>query len=384
MMTRVGIAGSGYIARGLTAAIEAAPDMDVSCVLTRQDPASRTDFPRAGLLTTSLDRLIDEADVIVECSGDVLHATAVVDAALTAGLPVVTMDAEMQVTTGSYFVGRGILSEAEGDQPGCLAALAEEARQMGFEPLVYGNVKGFLNLEPSPEDMDYWAARQGISLDKCIAFTDGTKVQIEQALVANGLAAGIASDGLLGIREDDLRQGALKLADVAARRGHAVSDFVVCPTAPPGVFVVATHQPEQQSYLRNFKLGEGPHYLLLRNYHLCHLEIGKTIRRVVTGGPPLLDNSYSPNVGVAAVAKRAMPRGYVFGRGIGSFDTRGIAVRIAENPRHVPIGLLEGAISTRRLERGQMLTCDDVDIPDSLAYRTWRYIAGRERPEREG
>jgi predicted homoserine dehydrogenase-like protein len=253
---------------------------------------------------------------------------------------------------------------------------------MGFQPLVYGNVKGFLNLEPSREDMDYWAARQGISLDKCISFTDGTKVQFEQALVANGLAAGIASDGLLGVREDDLKRGALKLADVATQRGHAISDFVVCPTGPPGVFVVGTHQSEQQSYLRNFKLGEGPYYLLLRNYHLCHLEIGKTIRRVVAGGPPLLDNSCNPTVGVAAVTKHAIPRGYVFGRNIGSFDTRGIAVRITENPRHVPIGLLAGAVSTRPLEHGRMLTCDDVDIPDSLAYRAWRSIAARERPER--
>jgi predicted dinucleotide-utilizing enzyme len=82
-MTRVGIAGSGYLARGLTAAIEAAPDMDVSCVLTRQDPASRTDFPRAELLTTSIDEIVDRSDLVVECSGDVRHATVVVDAVLT-------------------------------------------------------------------------------------------------------------------------------------------------------------------------------------------------------------------------------------------------------------------------------------------------------------
>ncbi len=384
MMTRVGIVGSGYIARGLVLALQGQDDLGVSRVLTRTNPSQRNDFPRAELLTTSIDEIVDRSDLVVECSGDVLHATVVVDAVLRAGLPAVTMDAEMQVTTGSYFVGRGLITEAEGDQPGCLAALAEEARQMGFQPLVYGNVKGFLNLEPSPEDMDYWAARQGLSLDKCISFTDGTKVQFEQALVANGLAAGIASDGLIGMREDDLKQGALKLADVATRRGHAISDFVVCPTGPPGVFVVGTHQSEQQLYLRNFKLGEGPHYLLLRNYHLCHLEIGKTIRRVVAGGPALLDNSYSPTVGVAAVTKRAIPRGHVFGRNIGSFDTRGIAVRIAENPGHVPIGLLAGAVSTRPLEHGQMLTCDDVDVPDSLAYRAWRSIAARERPEREG
>ena len=351
--------------------------MKVSRVLTRTPPGSRGDFPRAELLTTSLNELVDNSDVVVECSGSVVHATNAVDIALGAGLPVVTMDAEMQVTTGSYFVGRGVFTEAEGDQPGCLAALAEEAVAMGFHPLVYGNVKGFLNLEPSPEDMTYWAARQGISLDKCIAFTDGTKVQIEQALVANGLKAGIAADGLLSLSDHDLNNAAVQLAAAASETGHSVSDFVVCPKAPPGVFIVGTHQPEQQLYLRNFKLGDGPYYMLLRNFHLCHLEVGKTIRRVAQGNSPLLNNSRTPTVGVAAVTKRPLPSGYVIERAIGSFDTRGIAVRLAGNPRHVPIGLLNGAVAKRALEHGQLVTWDDVDIPESPALTAWRSIATR-------
>jgi len=377
MTTRVGIVGSGYISRGLIAGLQAAPDMDVSCVLTRSHVASRPDFPYAPLLTTSLDRLLNDCDVVVECSGSVVHATVVIDAALGAGIPVVTMNAEMQVTTGSYFVGRGVLTEAEGDQPGCLAALAHEAVAMGFKPLVYGNVKGFLNENPPPEDMEYWAARQGISLDKCIAFTDGTKVQIEQALVANGLGATIAIDGLVGQRSEDLEAAAHQLASIADERCQAVSDFVVCPKAPPGVFVVGTHQPQQRPYLRNFKLGEGPYYMLLRNYHLCHLEIPKTIRVVLEGGAPLLHNTQSPSVGVAAIAKRTISSGYTFARGIGSYDTRGIGVSLTKNPNHVPIGLLEGAIARRTIAAGQMLTVDDVDTPDSLAAEAWRAVLTR-------
>jgi len=66
MRTRVGIVGSGYISRGLTAAIEASPDMKVSRVLTRTPPGSRGDFPRAELLTTSLNELVDNSDVVVQ------------------------------------------------------------------------------------------------------------------------------------------------------------------------------------------------------------------------------------------------------------------------------------------------------------------------------
>jgi predicted homoserine dehydrogenase-like protein len=374
MKARIGIAGSGYIARGLVLALQGQADLGVSRVLTRTDPSRRDDFPRPELLTTSINEIIDSSDLLVECSGDVLHATAIVDAALRAGLPVVTMDAEMQVTTGSYFVDRGLITEAEGDQPGCLAALREEALQMGFRPLVYGNIKGFLKHDPAPEDMDYWAARQGISLDKCVAFTDGTKVQFEQALVANGLDATIAADGLLGLQADSVHDAKQELAKKAKDSGHALSDFVLSPASPPGVFIVAEHDERQQLYLRNFKLGDGPYYVLLKNYHLCHLEIPKSIRRVLTGGGVLLNNSPSPAIGVAAVAKRTVEKGHVFQQAIGGFDVRGIAVKTAGNPDHAPIGLLQGAVARYRIDSGRQVTLDDVDIPDSLAHAAWKAI----------
>ena len=108
------------------------------------------------------------------------------------------MDAELQITSGTYLSTLGVLTEAEGDQPGALAALHREALAMGFRPLVYGNLKGYLNHQPKLEDMQYWAQFQGISLDQVTAFTDGTKLQIEQVLVANGLGATIACRGCWG------------------------------------------------------------------------------------------------------------------------------------------------------------------------------------------
>ena len=167
-------------------------------VFTHSDPARRTDFPRTALLTNSVDDLVADSDLVVSRRATRSARSSRSRPRFAASLPVVTMDAEFQVTLGAHFARRGYLSEAEGDQPGCLAALREEALAMGFVPLVYGNLKGFLNHHPTPEEMRHWSGIQGISLDKTVAFTDGTKVQIEQALVANGLGAAIARDGLLG------------------------------------------------------------------------------------------------------------------------------------------------------------------------------------------
>lgn len=373
--TIIGVSGSGFIARGFVMAAARTPPLPgcvVRHVFTRRDPRACSEFPAPDLLTNSLNQLIDDCSVIVECSGDVAHATRVVYAALRAGRVVVTMNAEFHVTTGSYFVGRGTLTEAHGDQPGALAELAEQAIAMGFSPLVYGNRKGYYHPDPPRAQMEYWARKQGISLNQVTAATDGTKLHIEQALVANGLGATIARQGMLGPSVDTLTEGGTILAEHARSLGRPLADYVIAPNAPAGVFLVAEHDLRQQPFLSYMKLGDGPSYTLVQPHHLCHLEIGRTIRRMVEGGQPLLNNSEHPRIGVAAVAKRRLMPGQLIARGIGSFDLRGEAVHLDLQPFHLPIGLVADAVVRRTVHPGELLAVDDVDLPDSLALDVWR------------
>jgi predicted homoserine dehydrogenase-like protein len=371
---RIGIVGTGFIARGLVIALEYEKSLQISKVLTRRSLPDVKDAPRPELLTNSAVELIESSDLLVECSGDVLYATEVIDQALEASLPVITMNAELQVTTGSYLASRGFLTEAEGDQPGSLAALRENMLRMGFTPHVYGNIKGFLQHNPSYEDMVYWSKRGGISLGMVTSFTDGTKVQIEQALVANGLGARIAKQGLLGPASENLQAGAELLAGEAEKLGAPISDYVLSRTAPPGVFIAGKHDERQAAALAYYKLGPGPYYTLVQPYHLCHLEIIKTIYRVIEGRGVLLNNSLSPSVSVAALAKRALQPGERIHKGIGSFEVRGVAIEMASVPNHIPIGLLAQAVIRRSVEPGQIIQFDDVEIPDSLALQAWQHI----------
>lgn len=376
-IVKIGVVGTGYVAKGLVLALEQQSDLVVTKVLTRRNRAKCSEFPRQDLLTNSVNELIDNVDLLVECSGDVLHATEVIDQALMASLPVVTMNSEFHVTTGSYFVERGVLTEAEGDQPGCLAALRENAIQMGFKPLVYGNVKGFLNYNPTPDEMRYWSEKQGISLGMVTAATDGTKIQVEQALVANGLNANIAAPGLLGVSAEALHDGANILADAAKRLAFPISDYIHLPNSPTRVFIVAEHDEAQREYLRYLKLGDGPYYVLPQNYILVHLEIAKTIRRVLNGQGVLLNNTAYPTISVAALAKKALVPGDKITRGVGSFEVRGVAIKIADNPGHVPIGLLTDAVITKPVESGRLITFEDVEIPDSLALKAWQHVESK-------
>ena len=373
---RIGIVGTGFIAMGLSLAMRSYQDMAVSRVYTRRPLESVSSF-EADQLTSSLDEMLESCDLVVECSGDIVHATKVVDAAMNAGLPVVTMGAEFHVTVGSWFCDRGILTEAEGDQPGSLAALREEAMQMGFKPLVYGNIKGFLNHEPSPAEMEKWAAHNGISTVQVTSFTDGTKLQIEQALVANGMDAAINKRGLTGLKDLSLDDSANILGARSRDLGRPISDYVLNPTLPAGVFIVAEHPTEKPEVLRYLKLGNGPNYTLLRPYHLCHLEMPRTIRRVLAGHGPLLNNSSHPTTTVVAVAKTDLPAGTRIDSGIGGCELRGEAVTIAEEPDAPAIGLFSGARLRHSVARGQTLRLSDVDIPDSLAKTAWQAVRER-------
>jgi predicted homoserine dehydrogenase-like protein len=372
----VGLAGTGFIGSGLVRLLEFREDILISKVLTRRAQVPGIE-PR--LITSSMEQLVESCDVIFEASGDVNRAAELIQIAFAAGKPVVSLAAEFHSTIGSWFVGKGYLTEAEGDQPGSTAALREEAIEFGFEPIVYGNIKGFLNHTPSAEEMHYWSERQGISLSQVTSFTDGTKLQIEQAVVANGFGADILQSGLTGTADQALDVSANQIARKAKALGKPVSDYVLNRTLPAGVFVTSEHHSASPEVLRYFKLGEGPFYTLLRPFHLCHLEALKTLKRAAAGGPELLNNGATPKINVAAVAKRSLRPGRVIEQAIGGFDFRGEATRFSTAPDAVPLGLLQGATLKSSIEPGQVVTWGDVDLPDTLASRLGLELLGQRR-----
>ncbi|WP_143961413.1 NAD(P)-dependent oxidoreductase [Litoribacter populi] len=369
---QVGIVGTGTIARGLAKLISKRKDMEISYILTRR----KGHVPDLGVpqkyITQSIQQILEHSDILVVSTGDPIYSTAIIDLAFQYGVKVVTMDADTQVLSGSWLSTRGLLTEAEGDQPGCLAALREEALQMGFTPLVYGNIKGFLNQNPSFEDMIYWAKKQGFTFNSVTSFTDGTKLQIEQALVANAFGASIARRGLIGEETDSLEIGAFNLAKTASAQNKVLSDYIISPTAPPGVFLVGTHHEDLAAGLKTYKMGNGPHYLLYKHTHLCYFEIPKTILKFYHTDKVLIDNGKSPSVSAASIAKQRIEVGTILNKGIGSMEVRGEAMEISEEPNHVPIGLMSNVHFTRSVEPGQVITFDDIEINDSLALTAWK------------
>lgn len=374
---RIGLVGTGFIGSGLARLIKSSPDFEVSNILTRRDSADINGF-NAGVVTNSINQLVDNADIVFESSGDVVHATEVVLAATNAQKKVITINSEFHVTTGSFFTRRGdFVTDADGDQPGCLARLNQDVVGMGFKPMAYVNIKGFINHNPEQKEMEYWSKLQKLSLEQTVSFTDGTKLQVEQAFVANALNATIAPGGMTGARVESLSDMdyLVRLAEAA---GEPISDFTLCKGAPPGVLIVA--KSDEADYLGDYtpvkplRTKDGLAYILLRPYHLCHFEGLNTARKVIRGESMLINNSAKPRLTVVAIAKRKIAQNEIIERGAGGFDVRGIAVHMKDYKNAVPICLLTHAKVVRDIAPDQIVSFDDVIIEESKALEIYRQI----------
>lgn len=233
---QVGIAGTGHAARGLALLLSKRHDLEACGVITRRKDLISDLYVDPAVVFNQPERVFEKSDIVVVSTGNPVYSTEIISKAFEFDQPVVTMDADTLVVSGTWLAQKGVLTESDGDQPGCLAVLKNQVVEMGFTSLVYGNIKGFLNKNPSRQDMEYWAARQDFSIASVTSFTDGTKLQIEQCLVANGLGASIACRGLIGKLATDLEEGAFFLAEEAAKRNAVLSDYIVSGRAPPGVF----------------------------------------------------------------------------------------------------------------------------------------------------
>lgn len=381
---RVGVVGAGFVAKNFVDLARKKCDfIDIVKVYSRR-PAEASPWIGEGVHTNSLNEIGDAADVVLEVSGDAVAATATCLEMAKRALPVVTLNCEFQVTNGSYFADKMFITEAHGDQPGNAAALHADALNMGFTPLAHINYKGFLNHTPTPEEMAYWSKKQGLRIDQVVSFTDGSKLQIEQAVTANGLGLDIACEGMIGgARENGFALEAY--GDAAMALGRPIADFAQAKNAPPGIAIVAKHDMAEgmMDYIAYNKIAtEGGKYLVLQTgYHLVHLEIPRILSYLLatprSNWKPLLNNSTNPTIGAAAVAKRALRKGDVVKQGLGGFDVRASTVRISERPDHVPICLMQNAHIVRDVAPGDLLTFDDVELEMSVAIEIYEVLRNR-------
>jgi predicted homoserine dehydrogenase-like protein len=410
---RVGLLGTGFMARGLANRIVHGPaGMSVVAVYGRKPERAKELYEYCGLSDvveagrqTDLEEAIrakhpvitedaflmaraEGIDVLVDTTGSVEFGARVVLEAFKHGKDVILVNAEIDATIGpilqTYADRHGvILSACEGDEPGLQVNLYRWVCGLGLTPRVMGNIKGLQDPYRNPTTQKGFAEKWGQNPAMVTSFADGSKISFEQAIVANATGFGVQSRGMsrgLEYRDDVMAIG--KLYDVEElRKVGGIVDYVV-GTPLTKIYCLAEHpDPKQQHYLSLYKMGEGPLYSFFLPYHLVHFEVPNAIARVALFRDPVAKPLGGPVVEVCAVAKRDLQAGETLDD-YGNYMTYGEAVNAAEmsSGRYLPEGLVEGCKLLRSVKKDAVVTYDDVELPkDRLAdqLRAEQYVKFR-------
>ena len=317
------------------------------------------------------------ADVLVESTNTISFAFNVCRAAIAKKMHIVLMNAEVDLALGPLLqweasqAGIWMTSDA-GDQHGVLARMIEEIKLWGFDIAMAGNIKGFLRRDATASSLIKEAEARHLNPIQCCAYTDGTKLNIEMAVIANGLGLRPHVRGMEGPEAKDVREVFDKF-DFDRYQNGGVVDYLLGAEPGGGVFVVGHCRDELQAqYLDYYKLGEGPFYLFYRPYHLCHLETPRAIWTVAEHDKALLAPEHGRKTDVFSMAKRDLESGEEVRHAIGGDELYGLIDQqdIADVQGLVPIWLLEAEDNTkprlrRTVAKDQAITWDDIEIPES-------------------
>jgi predicted homoserine dehydrogenase-like protein len=313
-------------------------------------------------------------DAVLEVTGSLEFAARTAIAALDHGKHLIVMNAELDGTVGPALARRAaaagvVYSNCDGDQPGVTMNLYRFVRGIGVKPVLCGNIKGLHDIRRTPETQRGFAKRWGQNAKMVTSFADGTKISFEQAIVANATGMGILRRGMLGPSVETgtpVEHAAEWFPVDRLMEGGGFVDYVVGAAPAPGVFVLGVHEdPRQRHYLNLYKLGEGPLYCFHTPYHLCHFEAPSSVARAVDFADATLAPLGGIRVEVVCAAKRALEEGEVLD-GCGGFLSYGLCeeARVARQGRLLPMGLSEGCRLRRAVARDEVVTMDDVEMPE--------------------
>ena len=341
-------------------------------------------------------------DMVIEATGNpeagIRHALACFER----GRDVIMVNVEADVLAGPLLARRAleagvVYSLAYGDQPALICEQVDWARASGFEVVAAG--KGTLYMphyhDSTPDTV--WghygltperARDSGLNAKMFNSFLDGTKSAIEMAAVANATGLSPAPDGLAfpPCAADKLAATLIPMSEggvlhhkgqveVVSSRNRDGSD--VPGNLRWGVYVTFEAPSEYvERCFSDYGLitdRSGRYAALWRPYHLIGLELGISVASVgLLKAPTGVARGF--NADVAATAKRDLAQGEILD-GEGGFTVWGRLMPASASLARgaLPIGLAHGVALKRAIPKGQIVTWNDVEVPqDGLAVRTRR------------
>lgn len=353
---------------------------DWNCVSTAR-AADQAIARGAPVLTEDPSVLIscDNIDVIVEVTGAIDAGAATVVDAIDYRKHVVMVNAELDSLLGPILNERArqagvVLTNTDGDEPGVAMTLLRYLRSLGLHTVAAGNIKGMVDHYRNPDTQRAFAEKNGQDVRKVTSFADATKLSMETAVLANATGFRVGRRGMYGPACGDVREiGTLLPANEMLETG--LVDYALGAAPHTGAFVVVHEDsPLKMAQLAYYKLGDGPFYVFYTPFHLPHIQVASTIARAVIHGDPTVAPMAGPVCEVVAVAKRDLKLGERLD-GVGGFCTFGLIenAQAARAFSALPIGLSENCVLRRDKRKDDVLTLDDVELPQrNLVHALWR------------
>jgi predicted homoserine dehydrogenase-like protein len=402
---RFAMFGAGFMGRGIAnQAARYTPGLELAAICNRSVPAAVDAYARAGITDVTevstaqeLDSVLGRGgyavtadptavceselvEVLVEATGHVDYGARVTLQGIENRKHVVLMNAELDATVGPLLRERAeaagvVLTGCDGDQPGVQMNLYRFVETLGLRPLLCGNIKGLQDRYRNPTTQASFAKQWGQTPNMVTSFADGTKISFEQALVANATGMQVAQRGMIGLSYDGHVDDMVDMYDVdQLRELGGVVEYVVGARPSPGVYLFAEAADAAQAlYLDYGKLGKGPLYSFYVPYHLTVFEVALSVARVALFGDTVIAPAGGPVVDVVATAKIDGRAGDVLD-GLGFYMTYGQCENydVVRRENLLPMGLAEGSRLVRDVVRDQVLTYDDVELPEGTTVHPMR------------
>ncbi|WP_458756105.1 NAD(P)H-dependent oxidoreductase [Afipia sp. TerB] len=311
----------------------------------------------------------DSIDLIVEVTGTVEPAAAVILEAIGHRKHVVMVNAELDSLLGPILSERArqagvVLTNTDGDEPGVAMTLLRYLRTLGLRPVAAGNIKGMVDYHRNPDTQRAFAEQNGQDARKVTSFADATKLSMETTVLANATGFRAGRRGMYGPACKHVQEMA-NLLPADEMLGGGLVDYALGAAPHTGAFVVVHEEAAlKRAQLAYYKLGDGPFYVFYTPFHLPHIQIASTIGRAVIHNDPTVAPLAGPVCEVVTVAKRDLKAGERLD-GVGGFCAYGLIENAtdARAAEALPIGLSENCILIRDKKKDEVVSFNDVEMP---------------------
>jgi len=395
---RVGVSGAGWIGSGFVAQVAHVPGMTVNVLADADTQAAWDAFVATGIEKDdifeaatpgpAMDALrngkrvvtgdytlaaqLEGVDIVCDVTPSPATGAETAYACIQHGKDVVMVNIEADVTVGRILkkLAReaGVLyTVSSGDEPGCLMELYDFVKSMGMELIVIGKGKNNpLNPWATPDTVAEAARRAGKDAYQVASYVDGTKTMFEMTCAANATGCLPMQRGMVGPKAtlETVSEIFALEEDGGITKSPETVDFVQGPSMAGGVFVTVRVEDERiREDLQYLKVGKGKYFTFFRPYHLWFIEAPISVARAYLRRQVTLVPLDRPVTDVMTVAKRALKPREKLDR-FGGYTFHGVMDRAEEAQalNALPVGLAPGAEVVRPVERGEIVTWDDVKL----------------------